>query len=261
MLNYKHAFITGGAGGIGLGIADALSQHGIRITLADIDAKAMKMVLQQRADNYAGMILDVQYRDQWKAAKVEAEARFGPVDILVNNAGITMDGVDLADLQPDLFDRMISISLVSVFNGVSEFSADMRSRKSGHIVNTASVMGVLSGLQGMGAYSAAKAGVVAMTEALRKELAAEGVGVSVLCPGFVSSRLRETSSRVMPGLKNQNRKPDRTPMDALEAGKIVVRGIAQNSAYIFTHREHLTSFKHRSEEVRQDFLKVATISD
>ena len=253
MLNYKHAFITGGAGGIGLGIGDALARRGVRVTLADIDVATLDAVVQERPENFAGVQLDVQCRTRWEAAKLEAEARFGPVDILVNNAGITMDGVDLADMAPEVFDRMISVSLTSVFNGISTFAAEMRGRKVGHIVNTASVMGVLPGVPGMGAYSAAKAGVIAISEALRGELEPADIGVSVLCPGFVASRLRETSSRVMPGLKNQNRKPGREPMDALTAGEMVVRGIVENWAYIFTHQAYLASFERRSEEVRKHF--------
>jgi NAD(P)-dependent dehydrogenase (short-subunit alcohol dehydrogenase family) len=252
---YKHAFITGAAGGIGLGIADALAKRGVNITVADIDQDAMSAVLHERPANYAGVMLDIQNRDQWQSAKAMAEKRFGPVDILVNNAGITMDGVDLADIKPESFDRMISIDLVGVFNGISTFAADMRHRKKGHIVNTASVMGLLSGASGMGSYAAAKAGVIALSEALRQELEPAGVGVSVLCPGFVASRLRETSKRVMPELKNQNLKSERQPMDALVAGEIVLRGIEKNRAYIFTHKEYLQSFERRSEAVRIDMLR------
>src|SRR5699024_4587493 len=116
--------------------------------------------------------------------------------ILVNNAGIGFNGRDVVDMDPETFDLIVAIDLTGVFNGVSAFGADMRARGGGHIVNTASVMGLTAGAPGRGAYSAAKSAVIAMSEALRAEMAPHGVGVSVLCPGLVKSNLDTNTTRL-----------------------------------------------------------------
>ena len=139
----RHAFVTGGASGIGLGIVDALAHHGISVTIADIDERARQAVVAARGDHVRGVALDVRDRDAWAQAATESESVFGPVDILVNNAGIGFNGRDVVDVDPATFDMLVAIDLAGVFNGVSTFGADMRARGRGHIVNTASVMGLL----------------------------------------------------------------------------------------------------------------------
>lgn len=124
----KHAFITGGASGIGLGIAEALAGRGIAVTIADVDRPALQSVVTSRSGKWRSQEFDTRDRKAWATAKAEAEAAFGPVDILINNAGIGPDGRDLADMNPESFDRVVSINLVGVFNGVSAFAADLRAR-------------------------------------------------------------------------------------------------------------------------------------
>jgi len=195
----RHALVTGGASGIGRGIADALARRGVAVTIADIDDAAIESTLADRTGVFRlvrGAVLDVRDREGWRSVKQEAEDAFGPVDILVNNAGIGFNGTDFADLDPQVFDTVIDIDVTGVFNGVSTFAGDLRTRGRGHIVNTASVMGLTAGVPGRGVYSAAKAAVVAMSEALRAELAPHGVGVSVLCPGLVRSGLDDSTARL-----------------------------------------------------------------
>lgn len=229
-----HAFITGAANGIGLAIADALVRHGANVSMADIDQAALASVAH--GPNRHTIALDVCDRVQWNAAKQAAEARFGPVDILVNNAGIGPDGRHLCDMQPEAFDRMIAIDLTSVFNGISAFAAGMRERGRGHIVNTSSLAGLI-GLPGVGAYTAAKFGVVGMSETLRRELAPHGVGVSVLCPGMVATRLRQTTlaagSDVSPVILGE------VPQGTDPAGVAdhVIAAICANTLYILPHSE------------------------
>jgi NAD(P)-dependent dehydrogenase (short-subunit alcohol dehydrogenase family) len=136
--NARHAFITGGASGIGLAIAEALAARGVRVTIADVNREALDAVLAANAGTMRGTCLDVRDRAGWATAKAEAEAAFGPVDILINNAGIASIGFEIADMDPEAFDRVVAVDLTGVFNGVSAFAADMRARRQGHIVNTAS---------------------------------------------------------------------------------------------------------------------------
>lgn len=249
----KHAFVTGGASGIGLGVADALAARGLAVTIADIDADAVQRALAGRA-NFRGVVLDVRDREGWARAKAEAEAAFGPVDVLVNNAGIGPDGAQIADLTFESFDRIVGINLVGVFNGVATFAADMRGRGRGHIVNTASIAGLFASAPGVSAYGLAKFGVVAMTETMRGELAPHGVGASVLCPGFVATNIIANTARlsgeetdydggVAPG----------SGMSPAEAGEIVARGIEADRLYILTHPEMWPMVEGRHDAIAADF--------
>jgi len=198
----KTAFVTGGASGIGLGIAKALSARGCRVILADIDTEALEITASTFPGEVETVALDVRDRDQWAAAREQVEARFGPVSILVNNAGIMNEGsanykeYSLISQTPESFDRMIGINLVGVYNGIHTFGPGMAERGDGHIVNTSSSQGVVS-CGGVGAYCAAKFGVVGMSEALRQELADLGVGVSVLCPGVVETNLPNSTNKLV----------------------------------------------------------------
>jgi NAD(P)-dependent dehydrogenase (short-subunit alcohol dehydrogenase family) len=177
----RHAFVTGGASGIGLGIAGALANRGIPVTIADINEESLAQVVVARANSFRGVVLDVRDRENWRRAKAEAEAAFGPVDILINNAGIAPNGQPLVGSDPDSFDRIIAINLTGIYNGIWAFAGDMAARGRGHIVCTSSQAGLTPvEIPGVAAYSAAKFGVTALGESLRAELAPQGVGVSVL---------------------------------------------------------------------------------
>jgi NAD(P)-dependent dehydrogenase (short-subunit alcohol dehydrogenase family) len=190
----NHAFVTGGASGIGQAIAQALAERGVSVTIADISAEALAETIAGAGPKVRGVRLDVRDRGGWAAARDEAEAAFGPVDILINNAGITIPGANLAEVDPELFDRVVAINLTGVFNGIQAFAPAMKRRGSGHIVNTASMAGITSSVTGTsGSYTASKFGVVGMSEMLRRELAPFGVGVTVLLPGMVQSNILDNS--------------------------------------------------------------------
>lgn len=254
----KHAFITGGANGIGLGIADALAGRGIGVTIADIDPDALAAAVSSRGGKLRGQQLDTRDRQGWAQAKAEAEAALGPVDILVNNAGIAPDGRMLADMDPAAFDRMIAINLTGVFNGVSAFAADMRERGRGHIVNTASTAGLAMPYPTIGGYAASKFAVVGMTEILRLEMARHGVGVSVLCPGLVATNLAQSTSRIdgvdRPGKLGEGMEASLMTPDQIAA--IVLRGIEQDKLYIVTHGDSWPPVEQRNNAVRDAYREL-----
>lgn len=261
----RHAFITGGASGIGLGIADALAGHGVQVTIADINREALEEVVARWGGRLRGQFLDTRDRQGWATAKIEAEIALGPVDILVNNAGIAPDGRNFADMEPESFDRIIGINLVGIFNGVSAFAADMRARGKGHIVNTSSLAAMTFAYPGTGAYSAAKFGVLGLTECLRIELAPHGIGVSALCPGLADTNLaqstvklggqvREASSAASHFVSNLPKVGEMVPMSPAEIGKLVVEGIAQDLPYIITHPKGAASVEKRAQVIRDAFL-------
>lgn len=235
-LEGRTAFVTGAASGIGLAIAQELITRGARVVMADINRSALIPAAATLGDAAFAVDLDVTDRTDWARARAAAEAKFGPVDILVNNAGIGSDGRVLADMDPLSFERVIKIDLVGVFNGISTFARSMRERCEGHILNTASQAGIVAQAR-VGAYAAAKYGVVAMTEVLRSEMEAYGVGVSVLCPGLVHTRLGETTRAA--GSERFDLPPDvfDAGADPAMVARRAIEGIRRNTLYIFTHAE------------------------
>ncbi len=231
----KHAFVTGGASGLGLGIADALAARGLHVTIADIDRETLQAVVATRGNQFRGIHLDTRDRDGWQKAKAEAEAAFGPVDVLINNAGIAPNGQPFAEMDPGSFDRILEINLVGVVNGVFAFAADMKARGTGHIVNTSSQAGLSTTVPGVGAYSIAKFGVTALSEALRTELEPFGVGVSALFPGYVQTNLGANTIKVGGDIRSYAEMPpsDVTPADV---GAMVAQAIEDNASHIVTHK-------------------------
>ena len=247
----KHAFVTGGASGIGLGIADALAARDIAVTIADINEDALAAVVAQRGARFRGQPLDTRDREGWQRAKAEAEAAFGPVDILVNNAGIAPNGRPFADMDPESFDRILAINLVGVFNGVSAFAAGMRDRGAGHIVNTSSQAGLVTTVPGVGAYSVAKFGVTALTEALRTELSPHGVGVTVLCPGYVQTNLAANTTRVGGEIRSYTSDMPPSGTSAAEVGEMVAAAIEEDAPYVITHKGVWPGLERRMNALRQ----------
>jgi NAD(P)-dependent dehydrogenase (short-subunit alcohol dehydrogenase family) len=201
----RAAFITGGAQGIGRGIALALAEAGVRIAIADIDQAKLDATvreLSERTDAIA-IGLDVRDADAFVQAADISEAALGPVSILCNNAGV-VDGVHATKTTVEQWNWVMGINLTGVFNGIHAFLPRLVERGEGHIVNTASAAGlaVVGGGSGW-LYYASKFGVVGLSEALRGDVAALGIGVSVLCPGPVATGIITNSIR---------RKPESSPV-------------------------------------------------
>lgn len=253
------AFVTGGASGIGLAVARALAAAGMRVAIADVDATRVDRIAGEFPGEVEPIVLDVRDRHGWAAARDRVEARFGPVSVLMNNAGIINDSGapierrGLVDQSPESWDRMIDINLTGVWNGIHAFGPGMRDRGVGHIVNTASTQGVITA-RGVGSYCASKFGVVALSECLRDELAGHGVGVSVLCPGVVATRLSE-SSRLLAG-----ETPREVPIDygirADLVAAMVLAAIRANRLYVFTHGEYAGPVAERHARVMAGFEGV-----
>jgi len=232
----RHAFITGGASGIGLGIADALASRGVGVTIADVNEEALAAVVAARGNSLRGVVLDTRDREGWLRAKAEAEAVLGPVDVLVNNAGIAPNGKGFAEMDPESFDRIIAINLTGIYNGIWAFAAEMAERGKGHIVCTSSQAGLTTTVTGVGAYSAAKFGVTAIGEALRTELAPQGVGVTVLFPGYVQTNLAANTQRVGGDIRKYSDVVMPIEVTAADVGEMIAEAIEQDAAYVVTHK-------------------------
>lgn len=248
----RHAFITGGASGLGLGMADALAKRGLTVTIADANEDALAEVLAIRGNAMRGQVLDVRDREGWARAKQAAEAASGPIDVLVLNAGISPNGAPFSEMDPESFDRILAINLTGVANGVFAFAADMQARGQGHIVLTSSQAGLVTTVAGVGAYSVAKFGVTALGEQLRRELAPHGVGVSLLFPGYVQTNLAANTLRIGGEVRRYHGGPmpasDVTPTDV---GEMVIDGIERNASHIVTHNQVLPGVEERFAAIRE----------
>ena len=242
----KVAFVTGGASGIGLGIARAMAEEGAKLAIADVRSDVLEAAaddLRRSGATVATIALDVRDRPAWEAAVERVERELGPVQLLVNNAGVSMLGLTFDEVSPGMWDQIVDINLTGVYNGIHYFLPGMLAAGSGHIVNTSS-MGGLVGFAALSAYSATKFAVVGLSESLRAEFEPHNIGVSVLCPGGVRSDLWRTSRGVR-GLPDTDVPPSdmsaqsasATGMDPYEVGGDVVRAILANELYVITHPE------------------------
>jgi NAD(P)-dependent dehydrogenase (short-subunit alcohol dehydrogenase family) len=187
----KVAFITGGASGIGLGIARALGAAGARLVIADVESAALDRARQTLADaglSAVTVTVDVTDREALAAARDHVVQSLGGVHLLFNNAGVNVPGA-FPDLSYEDWDWVLGVNLGGVVNGVVTFLPElMRHGTAAHVVNTASVGGLV-GMPHLGIYNTSKFAVVGLSEALRADMLPHGVGVSVLCPGTVATAL------------------------------------------------------------------------
>jgi len=200
----KVAFITGGASGIGLGIAGACIDAGMQAVLADlrqdhIDEALAGFARRGQSESVHAIRLDVTDRAAIAAAADETERLFGKVHVLVNNAGVGINGPFAGITYAD-WDFGLAVNLGGVINGLQTFLPRIRAhREGGHVVNTASLAALVPMPAAFVTYVAGKAAVVAISETIRGELARDGIGVSVLCPGPVKTNIHEVAKTVLPG--------------------------------------------------------------
>jgi NAD(P)-dependent dehydrogenase (short-subunit alcohol dehydrogenase family) len=269
----KTAFVTGGASGIGLGMAKVFAWAGMNVVAADIRedhiAAAREVIADEGlAERVRFLALDVTDRAAFHAATEEAEAMFGKLHVLCNNAGI---GIlrKISRATDDDWDWAIDVNLNSMFNGVKAVLPRIRAHgEGGHVVNTASMAGVLQYSQA-GIYVTTKFAVVGFSEALRAELAPEGIGVSAFCPGGVRTNIRDSEATRPARYANRSEGPPGGPPPGMnftdeqraqlasltaspeEAGELVLQGIRDNALYIFTAPEFRAGVEERFAAIRR----------
>jgi NAD(P)-dependent dehydrogenase (short-subunit alcohol dehydrogenase family) len=258
----KVAFITGGDSGIGLGIARAFADAGMKVVItyrnkSHLD-EAMKL-LASANDRVHAIDVDVTDRPGMENAAAEAVNVFGKVHVLVNNAGVVLPPT-LSETNYQDWDWVLNINLNGPFNGVHVFMPLIRSHgEGGQIITTSSVMGLFALGPGSAAYTVSKYAVIGMMEVLRAELAGTNIGASVFCPGLVTSHIMETSLRNRPAgsagkddeeaLKDDTRyrNDPRFALDPLDVGQMVLRGMRNNDLYILTSPEFEKRIRDRGE--------------
>ena len=186
-LSGKVVAITGGGRGIGRAIAQALAREGALVAVGDLDVASAESVASELGGQALGLSLDVTDHAGFTRFLDEVESKLGPLDILVNNAGI-MPVTPLLEESPASVARQLEINLHAVIHGTQEAMRRMVPRRTGHIVQLASVAG-RSGFPQLATYCATKHGVVGLSEAVRVELRDTGVEISVVMPGIVRTEL------------------------------------------------------------------------
>jgi 3-oxoacyl-[acyl-carrier protein] reductase len=181
----RHAVVTGGASGIGLQIALRLAAGGARICLWDRDAAMLDKAREAFGDRPPQLVqVDISAEAEVEAARAATIGAGGPIDILVNSAGITGPNATVCEYPPEAWDEVMRVNLRGTFLCCRALAPQMRERGYGRIVNIASVAGK-EGNPNASAYSASKAGVIALTKSLGKELAQSGVTVNCITPAAV----------------------------------------------------------------------------
>jgi NAD(P)-dependent dehydrogenase (short-subunit alcohol dehydrogenase family) len=248
----KTAFVTGGAAGIGLALGRAFARSGMKVMLADIETDALQAAvkrLQEIAPDISGTTCDVADAESVERAAQAAFDTFGNVHVVCNNAGVAAGG-GIDHISLDNWRWVIDVNLMGVLHGIKSFLPHIRAHgEGGHIVNTASMAGMQGGL-GFSPYTASKFAVVGMSEGLSLQLKPHGIGVSVLCPSFVRTRIGE-SGRNRPERYGESRPLDPASPAAAMVAEIarqidaglepdsvaarVLTAIRGDELYIFTH--------------------------
>jgi NAD(P)-dependent dehydrogenase (short-subunit alcohol dehydrogenase family) len=270
-LGGKVAVITGAASGIGLAMAHRFAAEKMVLALLDIEEGALAAAadaLRSAGARVLAIRADVSKAADLEAAAARFQAEFGVAHVICNNAGVGGVPAPMWTLSDDDWDWTVSVNLWSVIRGIRVFLPPLlASGEEGHVVNTASMAGLTS-TPFMGAYSAAKHGVVAISEVLAKELELAGsrVGVSVLCPGFVRTQIATSERNRPPGAPSeasaaavagspiaqaiQEMVASGQPPDAI--ADEVVRAIKESRFYILTHPEMKPAIEHRLRDILEE---------
>jgi NAD(P)-dependent dehydrogenase (short-subunit alcohol dehydrogenase family) len=221
--------VTGGASGLGAALVARLAARGDRVLCCDIAPASAEL----RADpgGVTDRRLDVRSDDDWAAARDWVAAEWGGLDLLVNNAGVAGGGrVDVATLEE--WEWITSINLFGVVRGTRTFVPMLKRQRSGHIVNVASLAGLVHPA-GMGSYNAVKAGVVAFTETIAHELAGYGVRASVVCPSYFRTNLMASLRGADEALAAvMGRLVDHSPTSADDVAAAVLEGLERGEELI-----------------------------
>lgn len=261
----KTAFITGGASGMGFGMARTFAAAGMNIVIADVREQQLAQAaahLAAQGTQVLPLQLDVTDRKAYARAADAVQDKFGNLHVLCNNAGIGLLG-SLRTAKYDDWDWVLGVNLGGVVNGIQTFLPRMLAHgEEGHIVTTASAAGLIGGFNA-GIYTTSKMAIVGMMECLRGDLAGANIGVSVLCPHLVRTDIHRYDSLRPDQFKDSGYKAESAAassdpaieamvsvgMDPLDVGRRVLRGIERNDLYILTHPEIEGIIRERFEAI------------
>jgi NAD(P)-dependent dehydrogenase (short-subunit alcohol dehydrogenase family) len=257
------AVVTGGGSGIGRALAEAFAREGARLVVADVEESAAAAVaegLRARGGEALAVRVDVSDLGQVQALADRAFAHFGAVHVLCNNAGVALHG-PLQDMSHRDWEWVLGVNLWGVIHGLEAFLPRMIAQgPPGHIVNTASMAGLLAS-QGLGVYNASKYAVVGISETLAKDLRPHGLGVSVLCPMGVSTRIGESDRNRPARLRNERARAAASELELIgkylepdAVASMVVAAVRADRLWVLTHDESLEPMRRRFRRLEQAIL-------
>jgi NAD(P)-dependent dehydrogenase (short-subunit alcohol dehydrogenase family) len=251
-LEGRVAVVTGAASGIGLALVETFLAEGAKVVMADFDAERLQVGSQRLlADGGEVLALETDVGDPAAVDRLAraASERFGRVDVLCNNAGTIAFGT-VWEMTPQEWDRVMRVNLDGVVNGLRSFVPLMRaSGDDGHIVNTASMAAFMK-LGSVPPYVVSKHAVVGISHALAEDLeqAGSGIGVTVACPGMVSTRFGQPDADLPP----EEDLPDGI-VSARSAAQSIRQAMARRARYAFTHADSVNTVRERFDEVLGGF--------
>ena len=269
----RTAVISGGAEGIGLSIAKALGEQKMNIVLADIDEKNLlksTAELESLGIPVLAALLDVADEMQWKSVAEKAVERFGKVHMVVNNAGVGGDSGPIENQETEGWQWALGVNLMGVVYGAKVMTPLIKDHgEGGWILNVASMAG-MGGVPYSGVYTASKAAVVALSESWAAELKDKRIGVSVLCPAFVQTRIYDSERNRPDKYKSENYQIEnessfskqtkqmvKDGIDVSIVGKRVVEAINHGELYIFTHPNYRQVNQQRFNGIDEAFARSA----
>jgi len=254
--------ITGAGSGFGAALAHHYASEGWKVAVTDIDEdRALKTLsdLEQYGGGHFSMLLDITRADHWQQLENAVTRQWGGLEVLVNNAGVAASG-NVEDTSMEDWEWILDIDLMGVVRGCHQFSGMMKRQQSGHIVNISSFAG-LAGLPFISAYGVAKAGVVALSEALRAEMHPHGVGVTVACPAFVKTGLLETFRSTKPGTREKvTRWMETSGVSAEQVAREIARAVDRNRFLLLTHPQTRTAWRMKRWLPERYFKMIAKLT-
>ncbi len=228
------AVVTGAGGGLGRAFCLQLARRGARILASDVDLAAAESAVALLGVESHAMRCDVSKVEEIEALAVEAERRWNGVDLVINNAGVAVMG-DIGDIPVEHWQWIVGVNLWGPVNGCHVFAPRLKKQRSGHILNVASMAGLVSSPH-MAPYNVTKAAVVSLSESLRGELARHHVGVSALCPYFFATNIARSSRGGDEALRTLAQQMlESTGLTPDDIARIALEGVDKNKLYILPH--------------------------
>ena len=257
------AVVTGGGSGIGRALAHAFAKRSMKVVIADVEAGPLERTadeLRGQGAEVTSVLLDVRDRDAVGKLADDVYAKYGSAHVLCNNAGVGRGGL-INELSLEDWDWVIDVNLRAVIYGIHHFLPRMlKSSEPCHIVNTASIAGLVANA-GLGPYTATKYAVVGISETLALECAGTNVGVSVLCPAWVSTRITESERNAPPDVQlsvpsplseamtEEVKKLVAAGLDPAHVAERTIAAIENGSLYVLTHPEFMVVIEERFRQI------------